>query len=178
MDPVVGLTLRASLAVLFLTAAVHKLRDPRSFRATLAAYRLLPAALVPAAAAVVALAEVATALLLSIPGWSVAGGVLGAGLLTLYGGAMAINLVRGRRDIDCGCVGPSAYRPIGWGLVVRNVMVAAAGLATLLPVDGRALVWMDLFTVGAATAALAACQAAATRMLALGPAVVRLRGGT
>jgi hypothetical protein len=42
MDPVFDSTLRAALALLFLVAAAHKLRDLGRFRATLADYRVLP----------------------------------------------------------------------------------------------------------------------------------------
>ena len=40
MDPAIDLTLRAALALLFLVAATHKLRDPAAFRATFADYRI------------------------------------------------------------------------------------------------------------------------------------------
>jgi hypothetical protein len=176
VDPAIRLVLRAGLALLLATAALHKLGDMRSFRGAVSAYGLLPAALVPVASAVVPLAEVIAALLLAHPGTPAAGGVLAAVLVTIYAAAMAINLVRGRRDVDCGCGGPAARHAIGWGLVARNGLLAAAGLAMLPPVDARPLVWMDAVTVGAATAALAACHAAALRMLALGPALARLRG--
>jgi hypothetical protein len=178
VDPAIRLILRAGLGLLLATAAVHKLRDLESFRKALSAYRLLPAALVPAASVAVPLLEAAAALLLACPGPSATGGMLAAALMALYGAAMAANLMRGRRDLDCGCAGPAARRGIGWDLVIRNAVLAGAGLAMLLPVEPRPLVWMDAVTVGAATAVLAACHAAAARMLALRPALARLRGET
>ena len=46
----------------------------------------------------------------------------GAALLLAYAAVMAINLVRGRRFIDCGCGG--AAQPLSLGLVLRNVVLA------------------------------------------------------
>src|SRR2546425_7648864 len=100
MDPVIDVTLRTALALLFFVAAGHKLRDLDRFRATLAEYRLLPAGLVPLAVALVVAVEVAAAGALLVPGARAAGLVSAAALLVLYGAAIAINLARGRRDID------------------------------------------------------------------------------
>src|SRR5437870_1480218 len=129
MDPVIDLTLRTALALLFFVAAGHKLRDLDRFRATLAEYRLLPAGLVPLAAALVVAVEVAAAGALLVPGARAAGLVVAAALLALYGAAIAINLARGRRDIDCGCAGPAVRRPITGALVARNAALAALALA-------------------------------------------------
>jgi len=165
MDPVVDLVLRVALALLFATAAWHKLRAPRAFAATLGEYRLLPAALVPAAAVAVVAAELAgvTALVVSRR----AGLAAAAAMLLVYATAVGVNLLRGRRHIDCGCAGSSARRPISGWLVGRNVALAAVALAGLAPVAPRPLVWIDVLTVVAATAALSACWAAADRLLGL-----------
>jgi hypothetical protein len=176
MDPVIEATLRAALALLFLAAAAHKLRDRRRFRATLAAYRLLPAALVPVAAALVPGVELAVAAALATPALPAAGPLAAAALLLVYAGAVAVNLARGRRHIDCGCGGPAARRPIGGWLVARNAALAAAALAALAPPRARSLLWIDAVTVLGATAALAVLWVSLDRLLAAGPASARLRG--
>lgn len=179
MEPVVDITLRAVLALLFALAAVHKLRDMASFRAALAEYRLLPATLVGAAAAALAGTELLTAaLLVAAPGWRSAGPLAAAVLLLLYGGAIAINLARGRHDIDCGCAGPGARRPISGWLLVRNAALTAMALAAAVPVTShpRPLVWIDALTVVAAVAALAIIYAAIERLLANLPGMARVRG--
>src|SRR5262245_36242637 len=105
MDPVIDATVRADLALLFVVAAAHKLRDPARFRATVADYRLLPDPLVPLGAACLIVAEpVVVAALASSRWWGLAGA---AALLALYAAAIAINLARGRRHLDCGCAGPA-----------------------------------------------------------------------
>jgi hypothetical protein len=175
MDPAIDLTLRAALALLFVVAATHKLRDVPAFQATFADYRLVPHVLVGALARVVPLAEIGVAMLLVAPEGSALGKVGAAGLLAVYGTAVAVNLVRGRRHIDCGCAGPHARRPIGWGIVVRNALVAAAALGALARVHPRPLVWVDALTVSGAVVTLGALYLAADRLMALGPAVARLR---
>ncbi len=176
MDPALVLVLRAALALLFALAAVHKARAPREFRAVLGAYRLLPAVLVGPAALALPAVEAALAAALALPAVEGAGLVGAAALLLLYAGAMAVNLARGRRDLDCGCLGPARRRPIGPGLVARNLVLAAAALGGAAAPGRRPLVWVDAITVGAGTAALAALWVAAERLSAHAPALARLRG--
>src|SRR5437773_10180306 len=156
MDPVIAATLRPALALLFLVAAGHKLRDLGRFRATLAEYRLVPAGLVPLAAALVVGAEAAAAGALLVPGARAAGLLSAASLLVVYGAAVAINLARGRRDIDCGHAGPALRRPISGALMGPNAALAPLARAALVPVHPRALLCVDLHTVAAAAAARAA----------------------
>ncbi len=176
MDPVIDVTLRTALALLFFVAAGHKLQNLGRFRATLAEYRLLPAGLVPLAAALVVSVEVAAAGALLVPGARAAGLLSAATLLVVYGAAVAINLARGRRDIDCGCAGPAVRRPISGALVARNAALAALALAGLVPVRPRALLWVDGLTVAGATWALAAVYASLERVIAYAPGLSRVRG--
>ena len=176
MDPVIDVTLRTALALLFFAAAGHKLQDLGRFQATLAEYRLLPAGLVPLVAALVVAVEMAAAGALLVPDARAAGLVSAATLLVVYGAAVAINLARGRRDIDCGCAGPAVRRPISGALVARNAALATLALAGLVPVHPRGLLWVDGLTVAGATAALAAFYAALDRMIVFAPGLARLRG--
>jgi hypothetical protein len=177
MDPVVDATLRTALALLFGTAAAHKLADRPRFRAILADYRLLPESLVGPAAMLVAAAELVVAVLLIAPRGG-AGPIAAAAVLALYGAAIAINLGRGRRHIDCGCAGPAASRPLSGWLVARNAVLAGVALIALLPVRTRPLLWIDGLTIVAATATVAALYAALDRMLADAPLLARVRGNS
>ena len=58
---------------------------------------------------------------------------LALSLFVLYAVAISINLFRGRRHIDCGCGGDGTA--IGWGLVVRNVVLAGLALPQQIPPD-------------------------------------------
>jgi hypothetical protein len=175
MDPVIDATLRAALALLFAVAAGHKLRDLGRFRATVAEYRLLPPSVAPAGAGLVVAAELAVAAGLVAPASRSAGLVSAGALLVVYAAAVGVNLARGRRDLDCGCAGPAAHRPISGWLVARNVALAAVALAGAAPVRARELVWVDGVTVACGAAALAALYVAADRMIAQASGLARLR---
>jgi hypothetical protein len=176
MDPVLAVVLRTALALLLVVAALHKQSSRDAFRATLEAYALLPSGVLGAVARGVPGLELAAAVLLIAPRASAVGAVLAAALFAVYALAMGVNLLRGRRDLDCGCMGPGARSPVGPGLVVRNLVLICAALAAgFVPVHARVLVWVDYLTVPLAVAAVAALYAAVERVLALAPTVAALR---
>ncbi|HEY5645870.1 MAG TPA: MauE/DoxX family redox-associated membrane protein [Pseudomonadales bacterium] len=118
-------------AGLFASAALHKIRTFTEFTGFVAGYRLLPQALVRPASGVIVAAEIAAiaGALLLIPALA----LLPMLLLVLYAGAMVINLLRGRDDIDCGCGGTPM--PISTTAVARNLLLAAAfGWAASRPI--------------------------------------------
>jgi len=89
----------------------------------------------------------------------------GVALLLAYAVAIAINLARGRRDLDCGCAGPNDRRPISAWMVWRNVGMAILLAAALLPWSDRALVLTDGVTVGFGTACCALVYLCLDRLL-------------
>jgi hypothetical protein len=124
----IALAIRVLVALLFLTAAIGKFRHRQVFRGVVANYRVLPEGAVPAFALLLPPVEAAVAAgLLFVPSpWPA---VSAAALLTLFAVAMAINIRRGRRHIDCGCFQSTLKQTLSWILVARN-----AGLALLLAV--------------------------------------------
>lgn len=124
----IALAIRVLVALVFLTAALGKIRHRLAFQGVVANYRLMPEFAVPAFALVLPLVEaaVAGALLFAPPFWPE---VSAAALFVLFAGAMAINIRRGRRHIDCGCFQSALKQTLNWILVARN-----AGLALLLAV--------------------------------------------
>jgi len=164
VDPVLSLVGRGALSLLFGWAAVHKLRDVQGFRAALAGYELMPPVWTVPMGALVIGAELGIAAGLWLPRVAGAAALAGAVLLALYGGAMAVNLRRGRRDIDCGCGGPAGRQPISAWLVGRNAGLASVAVFSALPVAARPLVWVDFITVAAAVATTALLYAAADQL--------------
>jgi len=145
IDPVLAWVLRIALAVLFAVAASHKLRDFRSFEATLADYRLVPGRLLRFAGVALAGAEVAVAL--ALVGSPEAGALGALALLALYSLGIGWNLARGRRHIDCGCLGPAGRRSLSGWLVARNLALSAGAAALLLGAAARPLSWVDAVSV-------------------------------
>lgn len=159
LDPVVGLALRGALAWLFVASAWHKLRDLPGFRTALAGYRLLPAPALGVAAAGLAALELAIGLACLWPAAAPTACRAGALLLALYSLAIACNLARGRREIDCGCGGPGGRRPLGIGLVLRNGVLVALLLLASLRASPRALLALDAVTAAGLLGVLALLHA-------------------
>jgi uncharacterized membrane protein YphA (DoxX/SURF4 family) len=122
----IALAIRVLLALVFMTAALGKVRHRLAFQGVVANYRLIPDFAVPAFALLLPLVEAAVAggLLVASPAWPEVGAAI---LLMLFAAAMGINIWRGRRHIDCGCFQSALKQTLSWTLVARN-----AGLALLL----------------------------------------------
>jgi len=129
IDPFIDLAARGALATLMLTTALHKLRDMPGFAEVVADYRVVPVRALPAIVPLVPLVEGTAAmatLFLGSPGL-----VATAGLLLLYAGSIAINLKRGRRTIDCGCLAfGKTGMPIHVRMVARNTVLAVIAATT------------------------------------------------
>lgn len=150
LDPILNWTIALCLALLWSAAAWDKIHAREWFAQVLAAYRLLPARWSPAIAVLLPAVESAIATGLLIPGCRGQAAQLGAGMLLLYSLAMAVNLLRGRRDFNCGCH-PGHDQPVSWLLVMRNIAFCALSLSLLLPLSGRQTDSADLLLALVAT---------------------------
>jgi len=146
-------------ALILIRAAVGKARDLASFEGALDGYRLLPFWSLPIAKIAFPVFEAMLAAGLVIPSSRALAGYAAAGLLALFALAMAINLVRGRREIDCGCGGPGSRQTLGWDLVARNLLIAVALIAAAM-MTGPDFAWSGF--------SLAAVAAGSTFLLYLG----------
>ena len=165
IDPAVACLIVACVGLLFLVAAIHKLRDLRRFREVFAAYRLLPLAAGRALAPVVPALELAVAVGSLFDNLRMAALWIAIALLLLYVAGIAVNLARGRRDLDCGCAGPYDRRPIAAWMIWRNLGIAIFLAGALLPWSERPLVLTDAVTVGFGTACCALAYLCLDRLL-------------
>jgi hypothetical protein len=147
LDPAFGYLIIAGAALLFASAAVRKFQDLGRFTEIFAAYRVLPAALAPRAAWIIPCIEIAIAAALSwAPGRRL--GVASAiAVLIAYGSGLGVNLLRGRRDLDCGCGGPRGRRAIAAWMVWRNLLLAGTVGIAAMPWSTRFLGLTDALTV-------------------------------
>ncbi|MDA1075532.1 MAG: methylamine utilization protein MauE [Proteobacteria bacterium] len=113
------------LAAVFAQALWHKTRNYLEFTGILKQYRLLPDWSLSVAAPLLVLIEavISAGLLFTATRKEAQG--LACLVLLAYAAAMSVNLIRGRREIDCGCGGPPT--PLNEWLVVRNLVLAGAG---------------------------------------------------
>ena len=168
LDPLVLKIISIGFGLLLLLAAVHKLTALPKFRATLTAYEIMPGALIAPASILVPIVEalLGAAWLLNLEPTLVA--MTTAALLTSYMSAIAINLLRGRIHIDCGCtMGTAAGRDqqLSWGLVARNAILIMAALTATVPISERAIGLVDYVTLVAGLLAIVLLYGAANQLL-------------
>ncbi|HLS55076.1 MAG TPA: MauE/DoxX family redox-associated membrane protein [Zeimonas sp.] len=166
VDPVLGHASAAALALVFIVGAWHKLADLDTFRLAVERYRLLAPSAARGAALALPMAEALAGLMLLLPASRTAGAALAAVVLGLVSTAVAVNLLRGHRDIDCGCGTPGTGQRLSWALVARNAALLAACVVAAAPEQARELVWLDAFTAVFAALALWTLYAAANELLA------------
>jgi hypothetical protein len=175
LDPVFNIGLRGAISCLLLAAAWHKARNPIEFWQALSAYQLLSEKFARPVSRTLPVVEAGIAVSLivfSISALPIIGAIL---LFGVYGGAIAINLLRGRTELKCGCGGIVADQTIHWGLVARNGVLIFCTSLLLLPASGRALTWLD-FTSGIFAIGLLAFLYTATEHLLRNAALLDHKG--
>jgi hypothetical protein len=165
IDPVVGLLIVGGLMVLFLSASWHKWRALAEFEAVLVNYRLVPRPVAHVLRIAVPALELLLALALAYGPTRPAAAVAGGALLLVYAAAIAINLRRGRRDLDCGCAAWNERRPIAPWMIVRNIVLAGILAASLAPWTTRPLSAVDALTVAGGVVIATLLYAAIDRLL-------------
>ena len=174
LDPVLGHGLSASLALILLPGALHKLRDPSLFARSVEDYDLLPPALVPWMAWGLSLLELAAGISLLPMLTRPLGGLLSLLALSLSSIGVALALHRGRRQIDCGC-GSGVSLRLSAGLLWRNAVLLAAAWLTLLPLSSRPVAWPDGLATCAVTLFSMGLYAVVNQLLANHPRLQELR---
>jgi hypothetical protein len=147
VDPAIVLLAQACVSLLFGVAAAHKLLHRYQFVAALEAYELTSRRFNTAIARVVPVLELAAAIGIWIAPTRLSASLLAVTLLVIYAAAVAINLARGRRDLDCGCTAFGRRSPIAGWMVVRNSILAMAAVLVSAPVSSRTLTLTDALTV-------------------------------
>jgi hypothetical protein len=147
IDPVIGTLMLASIALLFASAGVHKLRDLTRFEEAFTAYQLLPAAVSTRLSWLVPVFELMVAAGLAAKISRPYAAALGIVLLSGYAGAIALNLRRGRRDLACGCGGPNDRRSIAPWMIGRNALIALGATAAFATWADRSLSLTDGITI-------------------------------
>ncbi|PYY72473.1 hypothetical protein CRX42_01100 [Pseudomonas jessenii] len=125
LDAAMVIAIRIFIGLMFAHAVIGKVRNRELFIAVLANYRLVPKFAVPMTAWFVLLLEAGIVLMMPFDVTvQIAGGMAGA-LLGVFTIAIAVNLARGRSDIDCGCFQGEARHHLSVSLVARNLLLSA-----------------------------------------------------
>jgi hypothetical protein len=154
IDPVLQLAAALTLALVFGVGAVSKMTAWAELEGVVQNFRIVPAGLAPLVARLLPPAELMLAVLVLFPPTRALAGWGMAALLVLFAGAIALNLLRGRVDIDCGCFRSALRQNLSGWLLLRNGLLTGLALACVPTASGRALGWADLFVAVAAAAVL------------------------
>jgi len=127
-DPIVLTIVRWMLAVVFFGAGLSKVADPKRFVEVVLSYRILPTPVARWYARVLPWMElsIGAGLLVGIA-TTIAAGV-SAMLLCSFVVAIAVNLMRGRTELSCGCFGSKYKKKINGWLIARNSMLIVASI--------------------------------------------------
>jgi hypothetical protein len=144
------------LSYLFVVGALQKLADASYFQQVITDYQILPATLSPLLARALPLIELGAGVALLIPLTRFAALGTVTVLLSSYSIAIAINIARGRRDIDCGCAGPGQEQTLSSWLLGRNGLLILLALSAMAAAGQFHLPWSAwaLALLGTALAAL------------------------
>lgn len=160
IDPAVSTALALSLAALFAASAAHKVGDFRRFVGVVRNYSIMPVWMAPTAAGIVVSMEFALAAGFLAPAFRGLAGSGAAFLLAAYTGAIGLNLLRGRSDIDCGCSFGGSGERLTPALIARNFGLAIFALIAAAPTGARGLGLIDIASVALFALSAAALYAA------------------
>nr|WP_300397365.1 MauE/DoxX family redox-associated membrane protein [uncultured Rhodococcus sp.] len=147
----------SAVGAILVVAGLPKIKEPERMARAVRGYRLLPEKFAGVVGRVLPVAEVAVGLALIIgvlP--KIAGGAAVVMFLAFFFG-LTVNLLRGRRDLDCGCfafaAGADEVARIGWWHSARAAVLAVlAATVVLTPtigmIDRVAGTLVGLFVVG------------------------------
>ncbi len=174
IDPTIAWTASLVLAAIFIASAAMKFADLDEFRGALESYRIAPSVFEPLLTLAIPLVELFAAIGLMFTNLRAEAAIALLVLLSIFSAAIAINLLRGRVYIDCGCFGPALRQKISWWLAARNCALAVFAIVAAVPASPRDLGALDLVTIALGAATLAILYAAVNYLLANAPRLAAL----
>lgn len=115
-------SIRILLGTLLLIAGIGKLLNISSFISAVSGYKLLPRMAVIYFSRILPYVEIFVGISLWVRVFDPWNEILASCLFVMFAVAITINLLRGRRNISCGCLGPNNKNHLNWQLVFRNIL--------------------------------------------------------
>lgn len=154
-EPVITAYAQVLLFIVFGAAGWSKLRSLEAFEGVVYNFRILPESVARPVALILPVAELVIAAGLILPATRPVAAAGAIALLAVFCVAIAINLARGRREIDCGCFSSTLKQHLSSGLILRNVLLAGlAGLLVWQPAAAAPQMQAALWLIGTAAALL------------------------
>lgn len=118
------------VGLLLLVAAVLKLGHRDRLAVIIRQYDVLPSGVAPFIARGLPIVEAVIGVTLVTGFGRLYGGLAGMCVFIGFGVAVTINLLRGRKEIACGCFGPSGSDRLSWQHASHNLVLAGAALVS------------------------------------------------
>jgi uncharacterized membrane protein YphA (DoxX/SURF4 family) len=130
-DPYVVAFARTLISLILIAGGISKLADISGFAELLKKYNLLPSFLTSLTAILLPVIEIITGVFLLtnlLISWASLSALL---LFVIFTLAMTINIIRGNRQIPCGCFGTASNVPLSWWHVGRNILFVFLSVVSL-----------------------------------------------
>lgn len=119
------------LSALFISSSFSKIRNYEEHKMVVKNYNLLPKRSISMFMFIEVSLELLTGIGLLLTPVQISSIYLAIIMLVIFTIAVAINLLRGRTNISCGCGGIVGNHQLSWKLVFRNLCLIVAGLTVL-----------------------------------------------
>jgi hypothetical protein len=123
------------LGALLILSSSSKIASLPAFAVVVRSYQLLPRRLVSIAAYAIPTLELIVGIILVLRYRLEWAAYLAGVLFATFGLAVSVNLLRGRRNLACGCFGFQQDHLISWKIVLRNTILAVGSCALAFPAD-------------------------------------------
>ncbi|WP_409176901.1 MauE/DoxX family redox-associated membrane protein [Brevibacillus fortis] len=117
-----SLIIRITLITLFISTSLSKFHNIDQHALIIKEYKILPNRFVYVFAKLEVYTEFSVGIFLALGLFPKLTAGMATFLLLIYTLAISINLLRGRRNISCGCGGIAGNHHLSWLLVLRNVI--------------------------------------------------------
>lgn len=154
LDPFITMTAQYCVALVMLAGGLHKVADIGRFAEVISAYRIIPGCLERPVVVLLIGIELGIGTALIVPRVREQAAWGAACLLGLYFAAIALNILRGRRQLDCGCSFHGRAAGLSGSHLVRNVLLVLLAVVASIAESGRIVGLLDRVQITAAVLCL------------------------
>lgn len=124
--------MKIGLATLFISTGIDKIKKFSIHQLIIKEYRIIPENQIRLFTIIEIFAEIFISICLFIGLFHTFTLICAALLFLVYSVAILVNLLRGRKEISCGCGGVLGNHKLSWMLVVRNLCIGAVSVILLM----------------------------------------------
>ncbi|ENJ6134446.1 MULTISPECIES: MauE/DoxX family redox-associated membrane protein [Bacillus] len=124
--------MKIGLATLFISTGIDKIKKFNIHLLIIKEYQIIPENQIRLFTIIEIFAELFISICLFIGLFHTFTLICAVLLLLVYSVAISINLLRGRKEISCGCGGVLGNHKLSWMLVVRNLFIGAVSVILLM----------------------------------------------